>query len=116
MPRRGLCLAAFLAVSVLAACPAPAQDPGPAGVGPPPLYPVDRAGLRGFVDASGSMSKGLARVKKNGKWGYVDGSGTVVIPPRFDYARDFTGGTARVRIGSREAAIDRRGNVLEKGP
>lgn len=73
---RGPCLAALLAVSVLAVCPAPGQDYGPAGVGHPPLYPLERGGV----------------------WGFVDASGHNVIPRQYERAREFHEMLAAVRI------------------
>lgn len=44
----------------------------------------------------GSFSEGLARVKKDGKWGYVDKKGVLVIPTKYDYVSDFNEGMAQV--------------------
>ena len=38
-----------------------------------------------YEDAD-SFSQGLAAVKKDGKWGYIDMEGNTVIPFQFDYA------------------------------
>ena len=45
---------------------------------------------------------GIGVVTKDGKWGYADLAGNVVIPLRFDFAGDFEKGVARV---SQEASI-----------
>ena len=37
-----------------------------------------------------SFSNGLAAVKVNGLWGYIDTEGNMVIEPQFFDARDFT--------------------------
>ena len=66
----------------------------------------------------------LKPVYKNGKWGYADPSGRVVIPARFDAALPFADGIARVgevdeelpEIGAspniKWGYIDERGRVL----
>lgn len=92
--RHGPCLAAFIAVSFMTLRPSIGQESGPGTLGPPALYPVERSG----------------------EWGYVDDAERHVVPARFEEARDFTGGTARVRIGSAETTIDRRGKVLDGRP
>lgn len=43
-----------------------------------------------------SFSEGLAAVKKNGQWGYIDTKGNTVIPEQFDIAFSFNEGLALV--------------------
>lgn len=43
-------------------------------------------------DKAQPFSGGLAAVAVNGKWGYIDQSGTFVIEPRFNDAEAFTEG------------------------
>ena len=47
-------------------------------------------------DLVGSYANGLAYVKQNGKYGYINKSGEVVIPIRYDDAEKFEGGKAKV--------------------
>lgn len=62
--------------------------------------------LHGFVH-------GLCAVKRNGKWGYMDTTGTMAIKEKYDFARIFTeDGLARVRIGDKHYFIDRFDNIL----
>jgi hypothetical protein len=42
--------------------------------------------------------EGLAAVEKQGRWGYIDEAGKVIVPPRFAEVRSFFGGLARVRL------------------
>ena len=49
------------------------------------------------------FSEGLAAVKKNGKWGYIDEENKVVIDFQYDYAWDFNEGKAVVGTGSAES-------------
>ncbi len=54
----------------------------------------------------------LGRVKLNGKWGYVDPSGRLVIAPRFDQASDFFTDLTSVRVGDKWGFIDRSGRMV----
>ncbi|MCA1816762.1 MAG: WG repeat-containing protein [Acidobacteria bacterium] len=45
-----------------------------------------------------SFSEGLAAVQINGKWGYVDRTGKLVIPAQFKDALEFSEGLAAVRL------------------
>ena len=46
------------------------------------------------------FSEGLAAVEIQGKWGFIDGDGTVVIQPKFRSARHFSEGLALVQNDS----------------
>jgi len=43
---------------------------------------------------------GIQPVKSGGKWGYIDRSGRMVIPPQFERAGRFFEGLASVTVGS----------------
>ncbi len=64
-----------------------------------------------FEDAL-PFSEGLAAVKREGKWGYVDSLGSMVIEPRFDLAGTFSSGHAEVVIDNHAGVIDRNGKVV----
>lgn len=49
-----------------------------------------------FNNNTGIFSEGLASFEKNGKYGYVDTKGRIVIEPQYDYAYDFSEGLAMV--------------------
>lgn len=51
-------------------------------------------------------------IEMGGKWGYMDTTGKVVIPPQFDHARPFYGGLAEVSIDKQGAYIDPSGAVV----
>ncbi|MDJ0515966.1 MAG: WG repeat-containing protein [Trichodesmium sp. MO_231.B1] len=55
---------------------------------------------------SSSFSEGLAAVKKDGKWGYIDKTGKIVIPYQFDDAYGFQQGLAKVIVNEQEYLID----------
>ena len=53
------------------------------------------------VDGVGGYSGGLSAIRsaRSGKWGYIDGSGSVVIDYKYRLARRFSGGRAAVEVG-----------------
>ena len=59
-----------------------------------------------------SKEEGLADVKKDGKYGYIDKEGHVVIPFEYDYAEDFSEGLAQVRKDGKYGFIDKEGHVV----
>lgn len=46
------------------------------------------------------------------EWGYMDTTGTMVIAPRYSYAKAFTNGVGIVEHENKWGMVDRRGNVL----
>lgn len=57
-------------------------------------------------------SSGLFPVYQNGKRGYIDKTGKIVINPQFDDARHFTEGLASVNIGDKWGYIDKAGKIV----
>ena len=55
------------------------------------------------------LTEGRAAAQKDGRWGYVDGQGTTVLPFSFDEARAFHEGLAAVRKGRAWGWIDATG-------
>jgi hypothetical protein len=51
------------------------------------------------VSTSPGKSNSLFPVMKQGKWGFIDAHGTLVIPPQFDYARTYSDDLAAVCVG-----------------
>jgi hypothetical protein len=60
--------------------------------------------LKGNFLVANGFSEGLAVVKTDEGWGYIDTSGAFSIPPSFDYAYSFYKGWAKV--------IDKKNNVV----
>ena len=57
-----------------------------------------------------SFSEGLAPVKKNGKWGFINTKGDLVIPCEYDFAYSFSNGVALVELNNKYGYIDKYGN------
>ncbi len=91
------------------------------------LLPVENqdGDFVGYVAPSGTLAldvnaqdgrlfhEGLAAVKQNGLYGYLDKTGKVVIPCRYAWAGDFSGGRAVVSQGDgRWTVIDQSGQEL----
>ena len=58
------------------------------------------------------FSEGLAGVRIEGLYGFIDEAGTVVIPPRFDLVGAFHLGLAEVLVGDQTGVIDRSGKMV----
>ncbi|MBR5028815.1 MAG: WG repeat-containing protein [Bacteroidales bacterium] len=59
-----------------------------------------------------SFSEGLARVKKNRKWGFIDKCGKVVVPLEYDDAYNFSEGLAVVWKGESRGYINKQGELV----
>jgi hypothetical protein len=59
-----------------------------------------------------AFSEGLAAVRIDGRFGYIDGRGDIVIAPRFDLAGVFYQGLAEVLLGNRTGIINRDGDIV----
>lgn len=115
--------------------------PGPAyKVQDPGIYPfqglsADGNTLKwGFIDADGKVliqptwdgvdigdlvlghsvafSEGLCGVLKDGKWGYIDPSGNLVIANQFESAAPFVESLARIHLGNQIGYIDKTGHYV----
>lgn len=58
------------------------------------------------------FSQGLAAVRVDGEYGYIDPTGRMVIAPRFEAAGSFQGGYAEVRLNGASGIIDRSGRLV----
>jgi hypothetical protein len=108
-------------VAATAAAPAPAVSAL--------LKPVEKGGKWGYAkqvntfeqelvisyqyDHATSFSDGLALVKKDGKFGYIDQQGKLVIGFRFDYAAPFREGAATVKMDGQLRRIDKSGEFID---
>lgn len=73
----------------------------------------NQIGKTTYEDAKPFFSAdGLAAVKVNGLWGFVDKDGNMVIEPKYNNARSSSNGFAAVQVGSRWGFVDIVGNVV----
>jgi hypothetical protein len=76
---------------------------------------IDKKGNRvtDYFDDADSFSEGLAAVKINRLWGYIDETGTIVIPPIYKIAPTFSEGFAPVTCeNGKDAFIDKKGTRI----
>ncbi|MFT5858587.1 MAG: hypothetical protein ACI865_000675 [Flavobacteriaceae bacterium] len=66
-----------------------------------------------YEEIGGAIRHNLLRVKKNGKWGYIDRTGKVKIPFRYDEACSFESAKATVKIGDNACLIDTEGEKIK---
>lgn len=91
------------------------------------LFNVTNAGTTAYFDSNGKIvlpfqnryesygnfTEGLARVRVNEKWGFIDKAGKEVIEPQFHFAEEFSNGMAVVRDSEdKHGAIDKTGKLL----
>ncbi len=78
--------------------------------------PTAMFAIKPLFDWVGKFKGGFAAIKYGGKYGFIDKQGQIVIKPRFDDAKDFSEGLARVRIGDSSRGkwgfIDRQGEFV----
>ena len=58
------------------------------------------------------FKEGLAAVKKNGKWGFIDKTGKIVFPIEYDWVRSFSEGLAAVEKNRKWGFVDKTGKVV----
>ena len=63
-------------------------------------------------DEAYNFSEGLAPVKLNGKYGFIDKSGKEVVPIKYDNVWDFTEGLAGVKLKGKWGFIDKSGKEV----
>jgi len=62
----------------------------------------------------GSFNNGLAKVRKDHKWGFVDTTGNLVVPMKYNEVENFSDGLARVRSGQKWGLVDVTGREVIK--
>ena len=63
-------------------------------------------------DDAWSFQEGRAKVKKNGKYGFIDINGTEVVPFIYDEAWSFSEGRAEVKKDDKWGYVDLNGNEI----
>ena len=69
-------------------------------------------GCKKGYDAVGYFQEGLASVKIDNMWGFINDKGENAIPYQFDEVREFKDGLSYVRVGSRWGLIDKTGQEI----
>ena len=54
--------------------------------------------------------------KEDGKWGFIDKTGAMVILPQFGYVSTFHEGLAAVAVGGKWGYIDKTGKFVNQPP
>ncbi len=75
------------------------------------LWACERPVVYGY-DYVDCLSEGLAVVKRNGKYGFIDQTGKVVAPLNYDWAWSFSEGLAAVERNGKYGFIDKAGKVV----
>ena len=66
----------------------------------------------GAFDFIKTYSQGKAEVSVNGKWGYIDETGKIIIAPTYDKAKKFKNGLAVVSLKDQYGVINAAGEVV----
>lgn len=66
----------------------------------------------GTIDVVKFSVEGLLAIRNNGKWGYINNRGDLVIATKYDSCDVFKHGFARVRMGNKWGIIDRTGTQI----
>ena len=64
-----------------------------------------------LLASCGTSGKSLHPVVAGGRYGFIDGSGKIVIQPQFEQASGFSEGLAAVQMGGKWGYIDPRGRL-----
>ncbi|HEY9873583.1 MAG TPA: WG repeat-containing protein, partial [Candidatus Obscuribacterales bacterium] len=64
--------------------------------------------------AESRETKTLFTIAKNGKYGYIDKTGRVVIKPQFDGVWELQDGLIKIKVGNKYGYIDKSGQVVIK--
>ena len=72
---------------------------------------INKAGQRLFDEVS-SFCQGLARIRIGSRYGYIDNSKQVVIPPQFEKAGQFSEELALVKMGEKWGYINQTGEMV----
>lgn len=63
-------------------------------------------------DEAGAFTEGLAMVKENGKWGFIDTLGKKIIDVKYDVVSNFSKGAAMVKQGTGFFLINKKGEMI----
>jgi hypothetical protein len=74
----------------------------------------EKTGVTAKYDMAGPICNGIIRVLLNHKWGFIDTTGNVIVPPKYNEVTNFSDGVARVRNGRKWGLIDTSGAIIIK--
>lgn len=63
-------------------------------------------------EEAGEFKEGLAMVKENGKWGFIDTLGRKIIDCKYEVVSSFTKGAAMVKLGNDFLLINKKGDMI----
>lgn len=74
----------------------------------------DSGGIEnGFVfEEAGGFYEGIAKVKLNGKWGFINSKGELIVPFQHDKYPKFEDGYARIKQNGKHGLVNKEGNVV----
>ena len=88
---------------------------------------TDPSSGEGYIDETGNMivqfgryhenrsfSEGLAAVKSDAGWGFIDPTGKEIVPCKYDQVGNFSDGMAPVKLNEQWSFIDKTGKVLNQ--
>ncbi len=68
--------------------------------------------LKDKYDSIWQFSEGLSRVRKDGKYGFIDANDNVIIPLIYSVAKNFSEGLAAVKEGDKYGYINQKGELV----
>lgn len=81
-------------------------------VQPPEVAPLKiQMIIEPAYEAADQFINGLARVKQNGKWGFINKTNTLVVPAQYDETQYFSEELAAVKTGGKWGYIDKTGAI-----
>jgi hypothetical protein len=78
------------------------------------LFSLAMLGWAGIVVCQNPESDALYPVERDGKWGYINRTGQVVVEFQFDYAWEFSEGIGRISSKAKKGFIDKFGRIIVK--
>ena len=73
---------------------------------------VNKIVIEPQYDEATEFYEGLAAVRINGKWGFIDKTGKIVVKPQYDRVENFYEGVAAVEIKNKWGFIDKTGKIV----
>ena len=68
--------------------------------------------MKSIYDWVGDFNEGIAQVKLNDKYGYIDKTGKEIIPCKYDDAWNFSEGFAKVALNGKYGCVNQLGDII----